>query len=198
MLEEFLYCTYLRRASEQRLLAELAAWQRMCAEQSCKPQAKLDKWTLCSSKTERMVCAALLFCIGVVATLCIFNRLPSYARSPNTLSACMARERTVCFTLGFLTEMISKMLVEGFLPYIRDQWHWLDCGLVFFDLVQTVMWIANIDRASDAFALARVVRVARLSRISHVLRVSFSQNLVRMTSSISGKVIARYAPELLK
>eukprot|EP00434_Breviolum_minutum_P039803 symbB.v1.2.035358.t1/scaffold4741.1/size72342/3 len=104
----------------------------------------------------------------------------------------------VCFTLGFLTEMISKMVVEGFLPYIRDQWHWLDCGLVFFDLVQTVMWIANIDQASDAFALARVVRVARLSRISRVLRVSFSQNLVRMTSSISGKVIARYAPELLK
>jgi len=94
----------------------------------------------------------------------------------------------VCFTLGFLTEMISKMVVEGFLPYIRDQWHWLDCGLVFFDLVQTVMWIANIDQASDAFALARVVRVARLSRISRVLRVSFSQNLVRMTSSISGSV----------
>ena len=31
MLEEFLYCTYLRQASEQRLLAELAAWQRICA-----------------------------------------------------------------------------------------------------------------------------------------------------------------------
>lgn len=41
MLEEFLYCTYLRQASEQRLLAELAAWQRMCAEQSCKPQARI-------------------------------------------------------------------------------------------------------------------------------------------------------------
>ena len=41
MLEEFLYCTYLRRASEQRLLAELAAWQPMCAEQSCKPQARI-------------------------------------------------------------------------------------------------------------------------------------------------------------
>ena len=26
----------------------------------------------------------------------------------------------VCFTLGFLTEMISKMLVEGFLPYISS------------------------------------------------------------------------------
>ena len=38
MLEEFLYCTYLRQASEQRLLAELA---RMCAEQSCKPQARI-------------------------------------------------------------------------------------------------------------------------------------------------------------
>ena len=41
MLEEFIYCTYLRQASEQRLLAELAAWQRMCAEQSCKPQARI-------------------------------------------------------------------------------------------------------------------------------------------------------------
>ena len=41
MLEEFLYCEYLRQASEQRLLAELAAWQRMCAEQSCKPQARI-------------------------------------------------------------------------------------------------------------------------------------------------------------
>ena len=40
MLEEFLYCTYLRQASEQRLLAELAAWQRMC-EQSCRPQARI-------------------------------------------------------------------------------------------------------------------------------------------------------------
>ena len=38
MLEEFLYCTYLRQASEQRLLAGLA---RMCAEQSCKPQARI-------------------------------------------------------------------------------------------------------------------------------------------------------------
>ena len=37
MLEEFLYCAYLRQASEQRLLAELA---RMCAEQSCQPQAR--------------------------------------------------------------------------------------------------------------------------------------------------------------
>ena len=41
MLEEFLYCTYLRQAYEQRLLAELAALQRMCAEQSCKPQARI-------------------------------------------------------------------------------------------------------------------------------------------------------------
>eukprot|EP00434_Breviolum_minutum_P045082 symbB.v1.2.040345.t1/scaffold7158.1/size12989/1 len=41
MLEEFLYCAYLRQASEQRLLAELAAWQRMCTEQSCKPQARI-------------------------------------------------------------------------------------------------------------------------------------------------------------
>ena len=41
MLEEFLYCAYLRQASEQRLLAELAAWQWMCAEQSCKPQARI-------------------------------------------------------------------------------------------------------------------------------------------------------------
>ena len=40
MLEEFLYCAYLRQASEQRLLAEFAAWQRMCAERSCKPQAR--------------------------------------------------------------------------------------------------------------------------------------------------------------
>ena len=38
MLEEFLYCTYLRQASEQRLLAELA---RMCDEQSCEPQARI-------------------------------------------------------------------------------------------------------------------------------------------------------------
>ena len=41
MLEEFLYCTHLRQASEQRLLAELAAWQRMRAWQSCKPQARI-------------------------------------------------------------------------------------------------------------------------------------------------------------
>lgn len=94
----------------------------------------------------------------------------------------------VCFTLGFLSEMIAKMIIQGFFVYFRDQWHWLDCGLVFFDLVQTVMWIASVDTASDAFALARVVRVARLSRICRVLRVSFSQNLVRMTSAIAGSL----------
>lgn len=94
----------------------------------------------------------------------------------------------VCFTLGFLSEMIAKMVVQGFLTYLRDQWHWLGCGLVFFDLVQTVMWIVSVDQASDAFALARVVRVARLSRISRVLRVSVSQNLVRMTHLFSGSI----------
>ena len=35
MLEEFLYCTYLRQASEQRLLAEVEL------AQSCKPQARI-------------------------------------------------------------------------------------------------------------------------------------------------------------
>ena len=35
MLEEFLYCAYLRQASEQRLLAELEL------AQSCKPQARI-------------------------------------------------------------------------------------------------------------------------------------------------------------
>eukprot|EP00438_Fugacium_kawagutii_P002691 Skav218900 [mRNA] locus=scaffold328:316307:318591:- [translate_table: standard] len=131
----------------------------------------------------------------------------------------------VCFTLGFLSEMIAKMVIQGFLVYIRDQWHWVDCALVFFAAwikmhiewfngcrwekqsaefsmpsgsgadgpeltgLRTwesashlhgtkVMWMASVDQASDAFALARVVRVARLSRITRVLRVSFSQALV--------------------
>ena len=56
MLEVFLYCTYLRQASEQRLLAELA---RMCAEQSCKPQARILPKTAYSSLTShhrRVVC----------------------------------------------------------------------------------------------------------------------------------------------
>ena len=65
MLEKFLYCTYLRQASEQRLLAELAAWQRMRAWQSCKPQARIlpktafiEEWfvsvhLLCSTAWQR-------------------------------------------------------------------------------------------------------------------------------------------------
>ena len=66
MLEEFLYCTYLRRASEQRLLAELAAWQRMC-EQSCRPQARiLAKTAFIADITSKSVKSGLFKSISCV------------------------------------------------------------------------------------------------------------------------------------
>ena len=58
MLEEFLYCTYLRQASEQRLLAELA---RMCAEQSCKLQARILPKT--SSKRSKSGLFKFISCV---------------------------------------------------------------------------------------------------------------------------------------
>jgi len=94
----------------------------------------------------------------------------------------------VCFAVGFFCEMIVKMVLQGFFDYFRQRANWLDFCLVAFDAVQIALWIANSVVVGQAYALVRVVRLARLSRISRVLRLTFSQDLVRMTSGISGSL----------
>ncbi|CAE7905486.1 unnamed protein product, partial [Symbiodinium microadriaticum] len=91
----------------------------------------------------------------------------------------------VCFAVGFFSEMIVKMVLQGFFGYFRQRANWLDFCLVTFDIVQIALWVANSVILGQAYALVRVVRLARLSRISRVLRLTFSQDLVRMTSGIS-------------
>ncbi|OLP85957.1 hypothetical protein AK812_SmicGene32995 [Symbiodinium microadriaticum] len=89
----------------------------------------------------------------------------------------------VCFAVGFFSEMIVKMVLQGFFGYFR-QALWSrppDRYLVFPDIVQIVdasakaLWVANSVILGQAYALVRVVRLARLSRISRVLRLTFSQ-----------------------
>ena len=111
MLEEFLYCTYLRQASEQRLLAELA---RMCAEQSFKPQArateKLDMDSLPLQDKESQTGWSMLLsrhCYQEWSMLLRYSALEwlllcsiaysiacHHIHAQQTRIACMARERS--------------------------------------------------------------------------------------------------------
>lgn len=42
----------------------------------------------------------------------------------------------VCFAVGFFSEMIVKMVLQGFFGYFRQRANWLDFCLVTFDIVQ--------------------------------------------------------------
>ena len=120
MLEEFLYCAYLRQAYEQRLLAELA---RMCAEQSCKPQARatekldMDSLPLKDKESQTGMCCYQEWSVLLRYSALEWLLLCAYSiachrvqHAQQTRKACMARERSELETKESLAQaQIAKL-----------------------------------------------------------------------------------------
>ena len=120
MLEEFLYCEYLRQASEQRLLAELA---RMRAEQSCKPQARatekldMDSLPLKDRESQTGMCCYQEWSVLLRYSALEWLLLCAYSiachrvqHAQQTRKACMARERSELETKESLAQaQIAKL-----------------------------------------------------------------------------------------
>jgi len=90
----------------------------------------------------------------------------------------------VAFTVGFCLELMAKIYIDGCRGYFRSFGAFMDFAIVAFDIISVALNVVNVEALDPS--ILRIVRLARLTRIARVLRLSFSKDLVRMTTGFSG------------